>query len=329
MSQLIKTPTNWAEWSKIFGDPQIWQLILIEICKKTGITPALPFAAGYPGTCAVFAVEREFVIKIFPPFLPGDYSHELSAYRLLGDRLDPFLPKLASFGIIEDEINWPYLVLEYREGPPLREIIDDTQQQNLNSIGKELGNILKRLHSTPLLPGESSFDIRRESWQEFIQNRQAHCRAEIEQKTNFSTRLLDSIEQFVYSYPVLSETNEPSKLLNGDLTEDHLLLVWRDGEWQIDALIDWADSLVGDVEYEWVPLWFGLCQRKPEFFSAIMRSYDPTLIFDERFQRRMTAYTFIHQFGADIIAYWLARTSPGTIDTLPELMAWLWPVVPA
>jgi hypothetical protein len=137
--------------------------------------------------------------------------------------------------------------------------------------------------------------------------------------------LLDSIEKFVYTYPLISDTDERLRLLNGDLTEDHLLLIWRDDQYQIDALIDWADSLVGCVEYEWIPLWFGLCQKKLDFFSSIMRSYDPSLVIDEHFQERMTAYTFIHRFGADIIAYWLRRQKPKTIETLPELMAWLWP----
>ena len=101
MSQLIRTPANWMEWSKIFTDACIWLPLLQEICIRTGISIAMPIEEESPGTCVVFIVGRKFVFKLFPPFLPSDYAHEVDAYRILGDRLDPFLARLVSHGIIE------------------------------------------------------------------------------------------------------------------------------------------------------------------------------------------------------------------------------------
>ena len=92
-------------------------------------------------------------------------------------------------------------------------------------------------------------------------------------------------------------------LINADLTDDHLLLLYRFGTWRISALIDWADAEVGSPEYEWVAYWFILCRQNAAMFRETLRVYDP----------------------AEIIAHVLGRSGAQAGHTLHELLERLWP----
>ena len=116
----------------------------------------------------------------------------------------------------------------------------------------------------------------------------------------------------------------PLILLNGDLTEDHILLQQNGGKWRISGLIDFGDALVGPREYEWVALWFGALDSDYGCLAAFMKSYDPSIKLDDAFFHRMMAFTFVHEFGMDIIAWILERMGSPQITSLQELQALLW-----
>lgn len=90
-------------------------------------------------------------------------------------------------------------------------------------------------------------------------------------------------------------------------------------------MIDLGDAEVGAVEYEWVALWFGLCGRDPDLFRGILLEYDPGHQFNEAFRHRMLAYTFIHRFGAQIIASILDVGEASNIRSLEAVQDRLWP----
>jgi hypothetical protein len=81
---------------------------------------------------------------------------------------------------------------------------------------------------------------------------------------------------------------------------------------------------VGAAEYEWIALWFGLCQRDGTMFREILHVYDPDYQLDAAFWERVLAYTLLHRFGAGIIeAAWQANGRP-TLHSLAELQKLLW-----
>ena len=55
--------------------------------------------AGYPGSCAVFLIEKQAVIKIFPPLFSADFAIERAAYGLLYGRIET-IPALFAAGIL-------------------------------------------------------------------------------------------------------------------------------------------------------------------------------------------------------------------------------------
>jgi Ser/Thr protein kinase RdoA (MazF antagonist) len=135
--------------------------------------------------------------------------------------------------------------------------------------------------------------------------------------------ILRQIPHFLTS--VLAEMGTPPlRLVNGDLTEDHLLLEQRAGRWQISGLIDFADSLVAPVEYEWGALWFSGLARDAACLRQFMAAYDAALPLDAAFFRRAMAFTFLHEFSAAILAEVMKELHHPAVHSIAELQTLLW-----
>ncbi len=113
-------------------------------------------------------------------------------------------------------------------------------------------------------------------------------------------------------------------LVHGDLTEDHWLLLNKMGRWSISALIDFADAIICPATYEWPALWVGALGRDHDSLHAFMNSYDPNINIDGDFYRHAMAYTFLHEFGVDILEYILPRSSTNDIASIDSLIQLFW-----
>jgi len=112
--------------------------------------------------------------------------------------------------------------------------------------------------------------------------------------------------------------------LNGDLTEDHILLQQHAATWHISGLIDFGDALVGRCEYEWVALWFGALNRDRDCLATFMEQYASNVSLDGDFYRAMLAFTLLHEFGHLIIADALTTLGNPDIASLRDLQFLLW-----
>ena len=120
----------------------------------------------------------------------------------------------------------------------------------------------------------------------------------------------------------------PLVIVHGDLNAEHLLLDERGGRWTMSGLIDFGDARIGVPDYEWMPLWLGLCNRDPGMMRAILQAYDPALLQDARIGRRIAAWTLLHDFGTDAISELFENT--GTIRparSLQVLRSLVWPAI--
>jgi hygromycin-B 7''-O-kinase len=322
---MLPIPQSWHEWGRMFTDAALWRPAVQQIYRASGLGVAGEVEAGYPGTCAVFIVDGRAVVKIYPPTLHRDFGREREAYRLLDGRLGRTLPAVLAEGIFQDQIEWPYLILEFRPGQAIREVWPAIPADNRLALAAELGELIRAVHNTPLVDTEH-FDPRPVAWQVFVQERQAAALDELRQKAGLPEKVLAEIgELFAQGEPALPAGFQPC-LLNADVTEDHLLLVEQNGRWRLSALIDWADAEVGAPAYEWPALWFSACQQEAAVLRHFARAYDPTLILDEAFAREALLYTLLHRFGAEMVAMgWQRLRGDRPVSSLAELQRCLWP----
>ena len=91
---LLPAIRTWAEWGEMFTNVAQWAPVVRAICRKEGI-PCRDLEAGYPGTNAVYIVDRTCVVKVYAPFCHEDYALECDLYPILAR--DPQIPPLTSF----------------------------------------------------------------------------------------------------------------------------------------------------------------------------------------------------------------------------------------
>jgi hypothetical protein len=71
-------------------------------------------------------------------------------------------------------------------------------------------------------------------------------------------------------------------------------------------------------------LWFGALERNAAGLIAFMRRYDPQIALDAAFFRKAMAFTFLHEFGTDILAMTLKQLHNPRVASIQELQALLW-----
>jgi aminoglycoside phosphotransferase (APT) family kinase protein len=316
---------TWDDWGKIFLDVPTWAPLVEEICRRAGL-PCRSITAGYPGSNAVFVVNREqpsqrAVVKIYAPFCHEDCAFEREIHLLLGRMPELGAPRIIAHGKLESGSAWPYIVLSFIPGKPIREVRDDIDARDLLNIAEELGRRLRHLHAIPLST-LSTLDVTRAGWQHYTQQQIVRATAALRRETALPDRVINRVPAFVNM--ILTEQGTPDLVLvSGDVTEDHVMLQRCGNTWAISGLIDFADARVAPREYEWVALWFSALARNTSSLEAFTKSYDPTQVLDEAFLRQAMAYTFLHEFGALIISGMLSPKQTQRIENIHDLQTTL------
>ena len=91
-------------------------------------------------------------------------------------------------------------------------------------------------------------------------------------------------------------------------------------------MIDFGDARIGVPDYEWMPLWLGLCHRDVAVLRAFLEAYDSRLMADDALGRRIAAWTLLHDFGTDAIAELFdASGATRPARSLEALQVLVWP----
>ena len=323
-SQLLPVIHDWADWSAVFTDAELWQPAIARLwaekpslAARTGIGRIETVTAGFPGTCAVFIINQTAVIKLFPPLVAGDFERERAVYRLLDGRL-PELPRLLADGVLRDRIAWPYLVTSFLSGAAWRDAQAAMPPAQQWAVARALGERVRRVHETPIRPGLGWPPA--DAWPRFVATRLAEAPAAL--RAALPERVVAEAEALLSATDWFA--NAP-RLLHADLTQDHALVTQRGDGWQLTGLLDWADAEVGDPVYEWVALYFGFSGRDVALLRACMAGYDPDGAARLPNRRRLLATTLLHRFGAHIIAGVLPDEVRRDLSGLDELAGRLFP----
>lgn len=321
--------TTWGKWGEIFLDVPTWAPLVAEVCRRAAL-PCRTITPGYPGSNAVFIVNAEepgnrAIVKIYAPFCHEDYDFEREIHPLLASKPELGAPNLIDHGVLASSTRWPYVVLSYVPGVPIHEVREEISHHNLLQIAADLGERIRSFHAIPL-DEVPSLDATVAGWERYVREQISRVVAELRRRTALSEQLLRRIPTFVAGalaeQPVTSSNN--LLLVNGDITEDHVLLVEEGGRWRISGLIDFADARAAPRDYEWVALWFGALGRNTAALEAFLRAYDPGLHLNATFYRRAMAFTFLHEFGALIIAEALPKPKQRELHDIPDLQRVLW-----
>ncbi len=321
MSYLLPPVEAWSNWSAIFNDAAVWKPVIDAICAQEGITYQ-GIEPGYPGTHAVFVLDRKHVVKIFSSLLPTD-ELEREVLRSLEPNEGIPTPRVESVGTFCDRVEWQYLVMEHLQGEPLRKVRDTIPRQNLLDIAADIGLIVKALHKVDTTPLQQS--LPGERFTELVERKRSEAPRQLVEKDIVTERCADEIRELLDATASALDSNA-FVLVNGDVHEDHVLLNKRDGRWVVTGLIDFGDAYIGVRDYEWMPLWFSLFDQDVGLWRAFIEAYDAALLTGRELPRRALAWTLLHNFGTDSIVEEIEKMdNAGPIDSLDGLQELLWP----
>ncbi len=319
MTYFLPPVETWKDWSAIFSDTALWRPVVAEICSREGIACS-NIEAGYPGTNAVYVIDRTYVVKVYNPVWE-DFGVERDLHTILGRGNKVPIPSLVSSGQFVDRIEWDYLITEFAEGTPIRELRDCISQYDLIEIARHLGEIVRALHETDVSRLENL--KQHETGLQLAHRRKSEIVKEMRDKKLLADNVVDEMESFVEASVGLGR--DPFVLVHGDLTEDHLLLKRQAGKWAITALLDFGDARLCPREYDWPALWLDLLRRNTSTLRAFFEAYDRAVLEDEDFIRRAFVWTLFHDFGTGIVEDQLKRHDAEQVRSVDDLRELMWP----
>lgn len=303
-----------AEYDLHFND-EVWVRAANIICARHKLTYD-NLRRSLLGENIIFFVDSRYVIKIYAPFR-GQFARERASLRFAHGKFGIVTPEVLHEGELE---GWPYLVMTYLEGLPMREVWQSMKASERLSIVTHLSSALRELHSHAAPLKEDALN---RDWHGYIEQK-ARETVERQRACNANPEWLESLPDFIEARMKLLPTSLRSVLLHGDVHPGNVLLVEKSGRWHITGLFDFGDSFCGFHEYEFVAPGVLMVQGRREEQRAMLTAYgysDAQL--DSDLRARLMLLTVFYECS-DLRKYAL-RLRPDAINlTLDELEAAIW-----
>ena len=276
--------TGWHSWQAVAHDPEPFTALIRYIFEKEGLPYAPPVPCG-KSTNAVFRAGG-YVIKLFVPeeigFNPArELALERFAFQTMRERRIP-CPECAACGCVLARYNFYYLIMEAIEGETLRTLAPRWTSGEKRRFARRLREILDRFHQPVEHFEQLDFitqALENRNWDAFPEPFRRELRAHL-------TARRGAPEKLVY--------------VHGDTKGGNILL---DASGEI-YLIDFADTLLAPVEYEWSLVMVGLFR----FDADYMLGFFGDMGVEELIDICMRGLP-IHDFGADNIRALLGDVS--------------------
>jgi hygromycin-B 7''-O-kinase len=293
-------------------DAEFWRDYAATICRRHNL-PVGNLQRSSGTEHVVFFVGNAFVIKIYTPFR-GGFGREKAGLEFARNKTSLTTPEILFEGEIE---GFEYLVLTRLEGVSMtREIWLGLETQKQIEVVSQLSKGLKELHSHDARAID--FD-----WQKFIGRQSANV-IERQKARGANPEWLERLPDYLAESLPLLPANPKNVFLHGDVHFGNLRLIETGGKWRISGLFDFADSLKGFHEYDFLAVGVLMIQGQGELQREFFRAYgyaDGEI--DAGLRRRLMLLTILYECS-DLRKYAL-RLNPQALDlTLDELERAIW-----
>ena len=273
-----------AEDFSIHFRDDFWLDFVKEICRRHNISGNFPKRAEH-GESVVFLLGEKYVVKIYIPNKNG-MRREKSALEFAKTCFK--MPEIIASGQIE---NFDYLVMTQIAGESItRDIWLNLEKSEQIQILSELAHGLTELHASET--AQIDFD-----WHKFIESQAENCIGR-QRLCGVNSQILESLPVFLEANLKLLPANFKQVFLHGDVHFGNLRFKQRNGRWQISGLFDFADSLRGFHEYDFLAIGVLMIQGQGdlqrEFFRAF--GYADSEI-DETLRRRLMLLTCFYEWS--------------------------------
>ena len=299
------------------ADPAQWLPIARDIARGHGLTCAAPHVFS-TGTNLVIALDEKLILKIFPPFLRGQFDSERSTLAQLRGRLRVAIAET----IVEGERDgWPYLVITRLSGVLGADAWPSLPEGDKERVLAEIGETIAEVQRAPI----GALARIEPDWSTFMRGQIAGCRARHE-RLGLPEKFLDGLDGLLRDAATLIPLDKPPVILTGEYIPENFLLS-RDGSgWRLAGLIDFGDVMTGRGEYDLLGPSAFMTAGMPRRVRSLLEGYGySSADIDPDLKRRLMALMLLHRFGDPTrqisIEGWKERAGD-----LFELQDLLWPV---
>jgi len=318
MTASLPAFTGYEELHAWRADPSQWLPIAHDIARSHGLACTTPHVFA-TGTNIVIALDEKLILKIFPPFLRGQFASERSTLAQLRGHLRIPIPEI----VVEGERDgWPYLVITRLSGVLGADAWPSLPEQDKERVLAEIGETIaqvQRVPAGPLARIEPGWDV-------FLRGQIAGCRARHE-RLGLPQKFLDGLDDLLRdAAAMLIALEGPPVILTGEYIPENFLLS-RDGAgWRLSGLIDFGDVMTGLGEYDLLGPSAFMTAGMPRRVRSLFEGYgfsDTDITPD--LKRRLMALMLLHRFSDPVrhicIEGWQQRAAD-----LDELQDLLWPI---
>jgi hygromycin-B 7''-O-kinase len=292
---------------------EFWNELAPLICRRHHLRPANLRRAD-SGEHVVFLSEQSgFIVKIYAPFRHG-FRREKAGLEFARGRTSLPMPEILAEGEIE---GFDYLVFRRLEGVLMtRETWLGLEKRQQIEVVAQLAAGLKQLHSHEFQP--VGFD-----WHKFVET-QAATAVKRQKACGVNRKILERLPRYLAESLPLLPKNFTTVFLHGDVHFGNLRLSETKGKWRISGLFDFADSLSGFYEYDFLAVCLLMIQGQGDLQREFFRAYGlRENEIDQSLRRRQMLMTILYECS-DLRRYAL-RLKPEAVDfSLDELERAIW-----
>jgi hygromycin-B 7''-O-kinase len=300
-----------AGWDAALADDRALEAGVDALLSHHGLAQA-PRLRYDSGSLPVYAVGREHVLKLFPPYEHEHASVEARVLAAVHGALPIPTPRLVAAG---QHDGWPYLLMSQLHGTRLVDAWPTLSQAARDRLADTLGASLADLHAldtTPLadLPPR---------WDTFIAE-QAASATQRQSKRGLDAYWLSRIDGFLARW--MPPPAPRHALLHTEVMREHLLV---DADGRASGLFDFEPAMVGAPQYEFasVGLFFACGDARALRRTLLAYGHAPHEL-DAALQCRLMAYTLLHRYSH--LPWYLERIPAGDATTLEQLATRWWPL---
>ena len=269
----------------------------------------------------VFRVDDSHYLKLFAPPFEDEYLIEQQVLDLLHRHPYPgsiAIPRIAGAG---RQDGWTYLLVTAVPGITLHQVWDQVTPEDRVSLCRELTDFIAHVHSLPV-PRSPELAI---DWSGFMTRQIAGCVAMHRSRglgEPWVSRVADYIAAHHHRIPLHPEREV---LVCADYHQFNTLVEKTGDTWRIASIIDFADAVVGDPEYDVAAPAILIARGHRDALHALLTGlgYSPDS-FSSDLKHRLMTHVLLHKYSD--LSWYLAMFEIGDDCTMDQLIDILWPL---
>ena len=275
-----------ADFHRVRRQPiDAWLPALRTLVARHGL-PEEPIELFASGQSPVFALGKQFVVKLVPNLWARFAEREVECLRYLADNTTLPVSRVVAEGRMED---WSYLVSTRLPGRQLDHVWPRLNPEEKGNLARDLGGLIRDLHRIPaggLRPGGIV-------WTEFCEKVVAawSARRDVER---LPAPLREDAPRFL-AQKDFWDAATPLVLLHGDLAPENTLVDHGTDGWRISGVLDFGNAFVGDPLFDFTAPTVLLAPGRAEIVDRILAGYGGSAALEAHvLRRRLMALTLIH-----------------------------------